>query len=58
MDPVFGQLLGSEPAGIAFPCNTAAQTLLLSTELCQVALPNGSGFGAKSLGLVSGSGSG
>ena len=51
--PVFGQL-GSEPAGIAFECRTCAHTLLLSKELCHVALPKGSGFGAAALGFASG----
>ena len=41
--PVFGQL-GSEPAGIEFECRTCAHTLLLSKELCHVALPKGIGF--------------
>ena len=50
---VFGQL-GSDPAGIVFECRTCAHTLLLSKELCHVALPNGSGFGAAALGFVSG----
>src|SRR5262249_19177548 len=49
--PAFGQL-GSEPAGIE--CNACAHTLLLSKELCHVALPKGTGFGANSLGFVSG----
>ena len=53
MEPVFGQL-GSEPAGIEVELKTWAQTLLLSSELCHVALPNGSGLGAASLGLASG----
>jgi hypothetical protein len=53
MEPAFGQL-GSEPAGIVLECRTCPHTLLLSRELCQVVLPNGSGFGAASLGLVSG----
>jgi hypothetical protein len=33
--PVFGQLAGSEPAGIPF--TLAAHTLLVSKELCHVA---------------------
>src|SRR5215510_16467106 len=37
-----------------FGSRTAAQTLLLSSELCHVALPKGRGFGATSFGLVSG----
>ena len=55
MEPVFGQL-ASDPAGMAFffGSRTAAQTLLLSSELCHVALPKGRGFGARSFGLVSG----
>src|SRR5215471_12526909 len=53
IEPAFGQL-GSEPAGIEFECRTCAHTLLLSRELCHVALPKGSGDGAASLGLVSG----
>src|SRR4051812_44006064 len=53
IDPVFGQL-GSLPAPIVFLCNTAAHTLLLSSELCQVALPKGIGSGALMFGLVSG----
>jgi hypothetical protein len=61
IEPVFGQL-GSEPAGIEageggvveFESGTCAHTLLLSKELCHVALPKGSGFGAASLGFVSG----
>ena len=45
MDPGFGQL-ASDPAGMAFffGSRTAAQTLLVSSELCHVALPKGSGF--------------
>ena len=46
IEPVFGQLV-SEPAGIEageggvveFESGTCAHTLLLSNELCQVALP-------------------
>jgi hypothetical protein len=61
IEPVFGQL-GSEPARIAvgeggvveFESGTCAHTLLLSKELCHVALPKGTGFGAASLGFVSG----
>jgi len=61
IEPVFGQL-GSEPAGIEageggvvkFESGTCAHTLLLSKELCHVALPKGSGFGAAPLGFVSG----
>src|SRR5262245_5873068 len=49
--PAFGQL-GSEPAGI--DCNAWAHTLLLSMELCQVALPKGSGSGANLFGFVFG----
>jgi hypothetical protein len=57
--PVLGQLVGSEPpgieAGIEFEfTKTCAHTLLLSKELCHVALPKGSGFGAASLGEASG----
>jgi hypothetical protein len=50
MAPLFGQLW-SEPAGI--DCSVFPHTLLLSKELCQLTLPNGSGFGANWLGLVS-----
>jgi hypothetical protein len=61
IEPVFGQL-GSEPARIEageggvveFESGTCAHTLLLSKELCHVALPKASGFGAASLGFVSG----
>src|SRR5882757_10994754 len=53
IEPAFGQLAW-EPAGITFECSTCAHTTLLSKELCQVALPNGIGFGTASLGLVSG----
>src|SRR5262245_18175025 len=57
IEPLFGQL-GSEPAeiivGVMFLRNVCAQTLLLSSELCQVALPNATGFGANWFGLVSG----
>ena len=49
--PGFGQL-GSEPAGI--DCSVCPHTLLVSNELCHVAFPKGSGFGADWLGLVSG----
>ena len=49
--PWFGQL-ESVPEGIA--CTGCAHTLLLSSELCHVALPKGSGLGANSLGLESG----
>src|SRR5882724_10438658 len=51
IEPAFGQLW-SVPASIdpAF----CAQTMLLSSELCHVALPKGSGLGALSLGFVSG----
>ena len=55
--PVLGQL-GWEPAGIeagiVFIIGTCAHTLLLSKELCHVALPKGIGFGAASLGEASG----
>src|SRR5229473_3288562 len=51
--PVFGQL-GSEPAEIAFICRTCAHTLLLSKELCHVALPKGTAFEAAPLGFISG----
>ena len=40
--------------GSRFPFSTAAHTLLLSNELCHVALPKGCGFGATSLGFVLG----
>jgi hypothetical protein len=53
IDLSFGQL-GWEPAGIEFDCSTCAHTLLLSRELCHVALPKGIGLGAASLGFVSG----
>jgi hypothetical protein len=53
MESVFEQV-GSEPAGMLFECSTCAQTVLVSNELCHVALPKGSGFGAASLGLASG----
>jgi hypothetical protein len=61
MEPVFGQL-GWEPAGIKageggvveFESGTCAHTLLLSKELCHVALPKGSGLVAASLGLILG----
>ena len=55
MEPVFGQL-ASDPAVMAFffGSRTAAQTLLLSSELCHVALPKGNGLGAAPLGFVSG----
>src|SRR3954449_8819660 len=53
IEPAFGQV-GSEPAGIIVPWRTCAHTLLLSSELCHVALPNGRGFGAASFGFVSG----
>ena len=43
IEPVFGQLVGSEPARIMVPLKTAAHTLLLSNELCHVALPKGTG---------------
>ena len=51
IEPAFGQL-ASEPAGIDF--NACAHTLLVSSELCQVALPKGNGLGAFSFGFVSG----
>jgi hypothetical protein len=51
--PAFGQT-GSEPAGIVVCGLAAAHTLLLSKELCQVALAKGSGFGANSVGFVLG----
>ena len=44
IEPVFGQLGSPELARIiAFPLKTAAHTLLLSNELCHVALPKGTG---------------
>jgi len=51
IEPVFGQLVGSEPAGIEAGIElgfrkTCAHTLLLSRELCHVALPTGNGLGA------------
>ena len=48
--PALGQL-ASDPARIEF--TGCPHTLLLSKELCQVTLPNGTGSGANSLGLVS-----
>src|SRR5258707_11000168 len=51
IEPAFGQL-ASEPAVI--DPTPFAHTTLLSSELCHVALPKGRGFGAFSLGLVSG----
>ena len=39
---------------VKFESGTCAHTLLLSKELCHVALPKGSGFGAAPLGFVSG----
>src|ERR1700730_7180879 len=51
--PAFGQL-ASVPAGMVVCGLAAAHTLLLSKELCHVALAKGRGFGAKSLGLVLG----
>src|SRR5262245_50667740 len=53
IEPEFGQL-GSEPAGIEVELKTCAHTLLLSKELCHVALPKGSGLGAASLGFATG----
>jgi hypothetical protein len=50
--PVFGQLLGSDPAETA--ATLLPQTALLSNELCHVGLPNGSGDGATELGFGSG----
>jgi hypothetical protein len=50
--PAFGQLPGSEPAAI--DPTAFAHTLLVSTELCQVALPlRDTGFGAFRLGFAS-----
>jgi len=51
IEPAFGQL-GSEPAVI--DASKFPHTLLLSKELCHVALPKASGFGANWLGSVSG----
>ena len=51
MAPELGQL-GSLPAGMEV--SLLPQTTLLSNELCQVGLPNGSGLGANWLGFVSG----
>src|SRR5215210_4883900 len=51
MEPVFGQL-ACEPARIEF--TACAHTLLLSYELCHVALPNGRGSGACLFGFVLG----
>src|SRR5262249_18499283 len=53
MEPAFGQV-GSEPAGMLSECSTCAQTRLVSSELCHVALPKGSGLGAASFGFASG----
>src|SRR6185369_3822597 len=53
IEPVFGQLFRSLPAGIIVPLRTAAHTLLLSNELCHVALPKGTGL-VGSLGFSSG----
>src|ERR1041384_7937967 len=53
IEPAFGQL-GSDPAGIMLAFNTCAQTLLVSNELCHVALPKGRGLGAASFGFASG----
>ena len=39
---------------VDFESGTCAHTLLLSKELCHVALPKGTGFEANSLGFVSG----
>jgi hypothetical protein len=39
---------------VEFESGTCAHTLLLSKELCHVALPKGSGFGAALLGFASG----
>jgi len=39
---------------VEFESGTCAHTLLLSKELCHVALAKGSGFGVDVLGLVSG----
>jgi hypothetical protein len=50
IEPVFGQLGSPELAGIDFPPRTAAHTLLVSNELCHVALPKGTGC-AGSLGF-------
>ena len=50
--PSFGQLAGSEPASI--DPTAFAHTLLVSKELCQVALPpSGTGVGAFALGFRS-----
>ena len=49
--PELGQLV-SLPAGIE--ASLLPQTALLSKELCQVGLPNGSGLGANWFGSVSG----
>jgi hypothetical protein len=48
MAPLFGQLW-SEPAGI--DCSVFPHTLLLSKELCQLALPNGSGVWGELVGV-------
>src|SRR5258708_39420963 len=45
IEPVFGQL-GSVPAAIVVAGVALAHTLLLSKELCQVALPKATGCGA------------
>ncbi len=51
IEPSLGQLW-SEPALIE--STVCAHTLLLSSELCHVALPKGIGFGANLFGLVLG----
>src|SRR5947207_9273243 len=51
IEPVFGQA-GSEPA--LAKCMVCAHTLLLSKELCQVALAKASGLGANLFGFVLG----
>src|SRR5437016_4773150 len=52
IEPVFGQLGMSGEGAIA--CCVCAQTLLLSNELCHVALPKARGLGANLFGFVLG----
>src|SRR5690349_15252744 len=52
MEPVLGQLAMSAEGWIA--CCVWAQTLLVSNELCQVALPKATGLGANLFGFVLG----
>src|SRR6185312_81348 len=52
MEPVFGQLAISAEGWIA--CCVCAHTLLVSNELCHVALPKARGLGANLFGFVLG----